>query len=158
MRRKKHYLTEEGLERLNQKLGAAKQEKMKKIKEEAPGTLDYREASVEYIQYQEDLEALEKKILRLQGILKYHELIEPPPKEKRDRVCLGAWVLVEADEQVEEFRITGSFEADPLRGRISNESLVGRALLDQRVGSEVKIKTPIVEYVYKILKIEYGKE
>jgi len=158
VKQKKHYLTLKGLEQLRQELEVTKQEKMRKIKEEAPGTSDYREASVEYIQYQEELEALEKKILYLHHILEHHELIKLPSKGKRGTVHLGAKVLVEADGQIDEFEITGSFEADPLGGKISDQSPVGKALLGQRAGSEVKVKTPILEYAYKILKIHYEKE
>lgn len=158
IKEKKHYLSPKGLEQLRQELEVVKQEKMRKIKEEAPGTSDYREASVEYIQYQEGLEAIEKKILYLQNILEHHELIKLPPKGKRSTVYLGAKVLVETDGQVDEFEITGSFEADPLGGKISDQSPVGKALLGQRAGSEVKVKTPILEYAYKILKIHYEKE
>lgn len=158
IKEKKHYLTLKGLEQLRQELEVTKQEKMRKIKEEAPGTSDYREASVEYIQYQEGLEALEKKILYLQHILKHHELIKLPPKGKRDKVHLGAKVLVEVDGQIDEFEITGSFEADPLEGKISDQSPVGKALLGQGMGDEINVKTPMLEYTYKILKIEYEKE
>ncbi len=155
--KKKYYLTEEGLKQAKKKLKEIEKEKMKLIKERSPEKQDYGEADIEYVKYQEDMEAVEKKIYKLGCILDNYELIKKPSKEKRDKVHLGATVVVEGSGQVDEFTITGSFEADPLSGKISNRSPVGEALLGKRVGEEVEVETPMIKQNYKILKISYDK-
>jgi transcription elongation factor GreA len=58
----------------------------------------------------------------------------------------------EYDEEIE-YLIVGSTEADPLGGRISNESPLGMALLDKKVGDDVSVEAPDGVIKYKILKI-----
>ena len=72
-----------------------------------------------------------------------------------DRVRVGSKVTVDDEEFGEEtYHIVGSAEADPLEGRISNESPIGEALLGAKVGDVVKAATPGGEVVYKVLKIK----
>ena len=72
-----------------------------------------------------------------------------------DRVDIGNTVTVSEDGAEEEtYLIVGSAEADPLDGKISNESPIGQALLGAKVGDEVKAETPGGEIVFKVLKIE----
>jgi len=76
---------------------------------------------------------------------------------RRDVVDLGARVTVreEEDDAEETYAIVGATEADPLRGRISNESPMGRALLGKRVGDIVEVNTPAGRLKVKIVRIEY---
>ena len=72
-----------------------------------------------------------------------------------DKVDIGSTVTVVEDGSDEEtYQIVGSAEADPLNGKISNESPIGRALLGAKPGDEVKAETPGGEIVFKVLKIE----
>ncbi|MDX1521448.1 MAG: transcription elongation factor GreA [Anaerolineae bacterium] len=72
-----------------------------------------------------------------------------------DMVRVGSKVTVDDEEFGEEtYHIVGSAEADPLEGRISNESPIGEALLGAKVGDVVKAATPGGEVVYKVLKIK----
>ena len=72
-----------------------------------------------------------------------------------DKVDIGSTVTVSEDGSDEEtYQIVGSAEADPLDGRISNESPIGRALLGAKPGDEVKAETPGGEIVFKVLKIK----
>ena len=68
-------------------------------------------------------------------------------------VELGSTVLVETNGGVDEFTIVGSLEADPNRGKISNESPVGKALLGAKVGDIVEIAST-VKTVYKVKEIK----
>ena len=61
-------------------------------------------------------------------------------------------VKVEFEEEME-YTIVGSAEADPMNGRISNESPVGMALLGHKEGDSVSIDTPDGEAIFKVLKI-----
>jgi transcription elongation factor GreA len=74
---------------------------------------------------------------------------------KTDAVNIGSTVTVMEEETGEEtYKIVGSAEADPLEGRISNESPIGMSLLGAKVGDKVKAQTPGGEIVFEVLKIE----
>ncbi len=74
---------------------------------------------------------------------------------KADRVNLGHTITVEEDGfDPEKYHLVGSTEADPLNGKISNESPIGRALLGAKIGDTVRAETPNGELVFKVLKIE----
>lgn len=74
---------------------------------------------------------------------------------KTDQVLVGSTVTVEEEEFGEEtYHIVGSAEADPLEGKISNESPIGQALLGAKPGDTVTAETPNGEIAFKVLKIE----
>lgn len=85
---------------------------------------------------------VEGRIMTIEQMLKNAVIIDST--RATDAVNIGSYVTVvergSRDEEV--YQIVGSAEADPARGRISNESPVGRALLGQPVGKEVQVKTP----------------
>ena len=74
----------------------------------------------------------------------------------KDTISLGTTVTVldvEFEEEME-YTIVGSAEADPMNGRISNESPVGMALIGHKEGDSVSIDTPDGEAIFKVLKIK----
>jgi len=84
---------------------------------------------------------VEGLILTLEQMLKNVVMINAT--RASDTVGIGSYVtLAERGRGDEVFQIVGSAEADPTRGRISNESPVGRALLGKRVGDEIQVKIP----------------
>jgi transcription elongation factor GreA len=68
-------------------------------------------------------------------------------------IVLGSTVRYEVDGEADELRIVGSTEADPLAGRISQASPVGKALLGRRAGDQVVVRTPAAETRYRILDV-----
>lgn len=73
---------------------------------------------------------------------------------KSDEVIVGSKVTVDDGEFGEEtYHIVGSAEADPLAGRISNESPIGKALLGAKVGQQVRAAAPDGEIIFKVVKI-----
>jgi transcription elongation factor GreA len=73
---------------------------------------------------------------------------------RSDIVGIGCVVTVTEEGGDEEtYQIVGSAEADPLNGKISNESPIGKALLDAKVGQTVRAQTPGGQLVLKVLKI-----
>ena len=135
--KEKIYLTGRGLE---------------KLKKEYERLLETRNTKDED---PENLVLINQRFEELNTILKTYELIKTPPKHKQHIVSLGATVVVEIDGQIDEFTIVGTLEANPSLGRISNESPVGRALLDRRTGEEVIISSSIKTIIYKIKEIKY---
>ncbi len=85
---------------------------------------------------------VEGRIMTIEQMLKNAVMIDPT--RAKDQVAIGSFVSVvergKRDEEV--FQIVGSAEADPGRGRISNESPVGRALMGKREGDEVQVRIP----------------
>lgn len=148
------YLTKEGLAKIQKEFEGLKNLKLSKAKGEIPGTRNSEELDTEYLSFQEDLSFLESRIAELEHILKNAQLINPPPKEKRNVIQLGAKVLVEVDGQKDELEIVGTLEANPTVGKISNESPVGRILLGHKAGDVVLVSSPI-KTTYKIKKIKY---
>ena len=85
---------------------------------------------------------VEGRIMTIEQMLKNAVMIDAA--RATDIVGLGSYVTVaeRGTRHDEVYQIVGSAEADPTRGRISNESPVGRMLLGKRVGDEVQVKIP----------------
>jgi len=151
---KNFYLTKEGLKKLKKEYQSLKKFRFSKINGEIPKILHSEEVNPEYLSFREDLSLIEKRIQEIENILKNVELIKPPAKSKQNAVDLGAKVTVEIDGEVDEFEIVGTLEANPILGKISNESPIGKALLGHQIGDEIIISSPI-KVIYKIKKVEY---
>lgn len=85
---------------------------------------------------------VEGRIMTIEQMLKNAVMIDAI--RASGQVGVGSYVTVveRGSREHEVYQIVGSAEADPAKGRISNESPVGRALLGQPVGKEVQVKTP----------------
>lgn len=155
MSNKKIYLTKKGLKKLKKKYNRLVKS-FKKLKSDGnvPEALHSEDLSSEFLSFQEDLNFLEARIEKVEQALANAELIEKPPEEERDEVRVGATVEVEVNGETDEFTIVGSAEADPSKGRISNECPVGQALLGCEVGDRAKVNSK-VETTYEIKSISY---
>ena len=144
MPEKNSYLTEEGLAGLEAELEVLRTvrrqgvaERIQKAKE-LGGTMD----NAEYDDSKNEQAFVEGRILTLERII-VRPIIIGGDVTHSDKVRLGGHViLLNQSGDEEEYTIVGSAEADPSRGRISNESPVGKALLNKNVGEEVPVKTP----------------
>ncbi|MBQ4347070.1 MAG: transcription elongation factor GreA [Firmicutes bacterium] len=159
MSEKKTVLTYEGLKKMEEELEYLKVVKRREIADkikEARGQGDLSE-NAEYDAAREEQAKMEADIVALEKLLRNAEVIDEEVLDM-DVIHVGSKVLlldVEFDEEVE-YSIVGSAEADPMKGRISNESPVGAALLGHRAGDEVSIQAPAGEVVFKILGINKG--
>jgi transcription elongation factor GreA len=96
---------------------------------------------------------VEGRIRTLEGMLKSAQIIENSGHQ--DMVTLGCKVTVQEDGyEPETFHIVGSPEADPSKGRISNESPLGQALMGRRTQDTVNVITPGGVTQFTILGIE----
>lgn len=73
---------------------------------------------------------------------------------KFSTVEVGTTVLVEVDGRQDEFTIVGVTEVQPLSGKISHESPVGKALLGSAIGQEVMVETEVYSAIYKVISIK----
>lgn len=95
---------------------------------------------------------LETRIAEIEDILLNASIIE---HTKTSSIAVGVTVVLQADKgKTVSYTIVGSVEADPLEGKISDESPIGQALLGKKVGEEVSIKTPRGEVSYKVTEIK----
>lgn len=113
----------------------------------------------EYDAAREEQGRIESRIAELEVILKNHVIIDES-SIRTDEVNIGSYVKVFDVDFNEEnvYQIVGSAEADPLNGKISNESPVGKALAGKKVGDEVAVESPggIVTLVVKeISNVEF---
>lgn len=150
----KYFLTREGFERLSKEYEKLREQKKLIMEEEAPDITDLHGPDAEYLTFQEDLGFVERRLEEIEAILKNCEILKPPPKHKRHVVHLGATVEVEINGQKDEFTIVAPIEADPMVGKISHESPVGKALLGRTIGEKVIVQSSI-RAEYQIKKITY---
>ena len=108
--------------------------------------------NAEYHSAREEQGFIEGKIEELEYMVKNASIIVEDGK-KKDRVMLGAKVDCSSEGQKMTFHIVGSAEVDVGAGKISNESPIGKALMNKKEGESVEVETPGGKMRYKILKI-----
>ena len=108
--------------------------------------------NAEYQSARADQEKNEARISELEHILQNLEIIRSP-KGASSKVQLGSTVKLKNNGKTKEFQIVGTVEADPLEGKISDESPIGMSLMGKKVGEEVEIRTPAETAVYQIAEI-----
>ena len=149
-------ITEDGLAKLKQELETLKTTGRADIAEKikvARGYGDLSENS-EYDEAKNEQAKIEARIVELESMLKNVEIIEDV-KGSAKTVVIGVKVKaldMEFDEECE-YRVVGSTEANPLEGKISDESPLGKALLGKTVGDEVIVDAPAGGLKFKILEI-----
>lgn len=154
---KKNLLTYEGLKALEDELHDLKVVKRKEVAEKIKEAREQGDLSenAEYDAAKDEQRDIEARIEEIEKILKYAEVVVEDEVDV-DKINVGCTVSVldvEYDEEIE-FRIVGSSEANSLKGKISNESPVGKALMGKRVGDVVNVETQAGEFQYKILNIQ----
>ena len=151
--KKQFRLTKDGVVELEAELALLK-EKRTAIAEAIKTARELGDLS-ENAEYQSALaekERNEARTAEVENILQNVEVIKAPKSD--GKVVLGSTVkLKSADGKTKEFKVVGTVEADPLAGRISDESPIGQALLGKKVGEAVEIKTPAETTSYKVVDI-----
>lgn len=107
--------------------------------------------NAEYQTARADQDRNDSRIAELQGIIQNVEIIKKPRGDSK--VQLGSTVKLKSDGKTKEFQVVGTVEADPLNGKISDESPIGQALLGKAEGEKVEIVTPTETATYKIVDI-----
>lgn len=108
--------------------------------------------NAEYQAARQQQERNESRISELEHILANAEVIKVTKGDTKVRI--GSTVLLRNEAGKEKkFQIVGTVEADPLEGKISDESPIGQALLGKKESDEVEIKTPAETTTYKIVNI-----
>jgi transcription elongation factor GreA len=147
-------LTKEGLQALEEELEQLVNVRRADVAERIRQARDFGDIAenAEYTEAKNEQSLVEGRIQTLEGMIRNAAVIEEEPREK-GVVSVGAMVEVSSDEGAEAYTIVGAAEADPLKGRISNESPLGLALLGHRSGDEVEWTSPIGTSRVKILAV-----
>jgi transcription elongation factor GreA len=148
------YLTPEGEQKLKAELAELTGPRRQELALRLRSAIQMGDLSenADYHKAKEDQAFLEGRIQEIEYILRNAVIIE---KTRGDMVSVGSTVTVQEDSyDPETYYLVGAKEADPRNGRISNESPLGRALLDHKTGDVVEAETPGGRIKFKILKIE----
>jgi len=149
-------ITAAGLEKYQKELAELKGPRRQELSARLRAAIQQGDLSenADYIQAKEEQGFLEGRIQELEMNLRNVKIIDERP-HARTVVDLGARITVQEDDFPEEtYYLVGSLEANPVGGRISDESPIGRALMGHRVGDIITVEIPAGNIQLKILKIE----
>jgi transcription elongation factor GreA len=145
-------LTQEGVDELNTELkGLVGQrthvaDRIKQARE-----LGDLSENAEYQSAREEQDRLEARISELEHILQNAQIIKKPKSD--GHVRLGSMVTLKDGGKPLHYQVVGTMEADPTRGKISDESPIGKELLGKVVGDKAEIKGPAGVHTYKVIEI-----
>ena len=154
---KKNLLTYEGLQKLESELHNLNVVKRKEVAQKLKEAREQGDLSenAEYDAAKDEQRDIEARIDEIEKILKNAEVVVEEEVDL-DKISVGCRVKIldmEYDEELD-YKIVGSTEANSLKGKISNESPVGKALLGAKVGEVVTVETQAGDLNYKVLEIQ----
>jgi transcription elongation factor GreA len=155
--KKKHYMTLEGKQKLENELEFLKTERRKEVVERIKVARSFGDLSEnsEYDAAKDEQAFVEARIVQLEKMVRDSVIIEDN-KDLSDNVSIGKTVkfkeLPDGDEET--YIIVGSAEADPFEGKISNDSPMARSLLGKKPGDKVAVQTPGGEISVVILEVK----
>ncbi len=147
-------LTEEGLKKLKDELKVLKEDRRHEVIERIQEAVSHGDLSenADYAQAKEEQAFIEGRIQELEDMVKNAQIIEH--KSDHNLVSIGSTVSIRMNGKDLKYTIVGANEANPASGKISNESLVGRALLGAKRGDKIPVETPAGKTEYEIINIE----
>jgi transcription elongation factor GreA len=149
------YLTPEGEAKLRAELEELKGPRREELSKRLRSAIQMGDLSenADYHKAKEDQGFLEGRIQEIEAVLRDAVIIEK--SSNTNIVSMGDHVTIQEEGfPPESYHIVGAKEADPRNGKISNESPIGRAIMDRKVGDVVEADTPGGKMKFKILKIE----
>lgn len=154
---KKNILTYEGLQKLEDELQDLKLVKRKEVAQKIKEAREQGDLSenAEYDAAKDEQRDIEARIEQIEKILKNAEVVVEEEVDL-DKINIGCKVRIldlEYNEELE-YKLVGSTEANSLKGKISNESPVGRALIGAAIGDTVEVETQAGLLKYKVLEIQ----
>ena len=157
MEAKKNILTYEGLKKYEEELQDLKVVKRREVAEKIKEAREQGDLSenAEYDAAKDEQRDIEARIEELEKILKNAEVVDEDEVDL-EVINIGCKVKildVEYNDELE-YKIVGSTEANSLKGKISNESPVGKALIGKKVGDVITVETQAGAFQYKVLEIQ----
>ena len=148
------YLTPEGEKKLKAELAELTGPRREELSKRLRSAIQMGDLSenADYHKAKEDQAFLEGRIQEIEAVLRMAVIVE---KTDSDVVTVGSHVTVQEEGfDPETYYVVGAKEADPRNGKISNESPIGKVLMDHKAGDVVEADTPGGKLKFKILKIE----
>ena len=150
------FFTPESLEKIEKEIEFLKTVRRKEVADRIKVALGYGDLSEnsEYDEAKNEQAQVEERIAKLEMMVRNAKVIDEKDLNT-EVVNIGSIVkLIDLETNEEdEYTIVGSAEADPLEGKISNESPVGSALIGKKVDEIVEVEVPDGKIKYKVLKI-----
>lgn len=149
--KKTYQITEAGKKELEDELKALKSRRGE-IADKIAEARDYGDLSenADYDTAREDQALVETRISEIENILASAEIIKV---SKGSKIRVGSTVELKNGDKTVTYTLVGPVEADPLEGKISNESPIGVALMGKKVGESATITTPKGSTTYEIVKV-----
>jgi transcription elongation factor GreA len=150
-------MTAEGRDKLKNELEDLKVNQRPKVVERIKIARSYGDLSEnsEYESAKDEQSMLESRITTVEHMLQYAQIIDSKASDKNE-VTVGKKVTFKElpDEDPETYQIVGAAEADPMSGKISNDSPIAKGLIGHRLNEEVDIPIPAGTMKVKIIKVE----
>jgi len=150
------FLTRQGYEKLQEELEYLRTVKRQEVAARLHEAMEGGELieDAEYEAAKNEQAFVEGRIQELELLLANARVVDEKSKERADTVQVGVTVTIQEDDnEPEVYTIVGPAEANPRLGRISNESPLGRALMDHQAGDVVKVEAPAGTFTVRILKL-----
>lgn len=146
------YLTKEGLENIQNELNELVKKSIPAIKKRMVNAKEDGDLSENnaWITAKEDMENARTRVAEIKRILKNAQIIDKPSEGKT--ISIGDTVKISIDSKNMTVKIVSTLEADPTKSMISEESPLGKVLINQKIGSTVSFVTPAGEQKVKIVE------
>ncbi|MDD5071794.1 MAG: transcription elongation factor GreA [Patescibacteria group bacterium] len=148
-------ISQEGYDKLKKELDYLTNVRRKEIADRIEKAKELGDLSenAEYQDAKDEQAFNEGRVMEVTNLLKNLTIVEDK-RTKKNEVVMGSKLTVKNSNGEKEYTIVSFNEADPLAGKISNESPLGVAFLGRKKGDKVKVNTPKGEVEYEIIKIE----
>jgi transcription elongation factor GreA len=151
---KKYLLTKEGVEKLEKELKFLMTTRREEVTDKIKEAISFGDLSenAAYSQAKEEQAFIEGRILEIENMLKNVDVVGET--SQHEVVEIGSMVVLNVNGKEKKYKIVGRNEANPNEGRISNESLVGKAVLGKKAGDKFRVSTLNGDTEYEVKEIE----
>jgi transcription elongation factor GreA len=151
------FLTREGFNKLAEELEFLRTKKREEIANRLHEAMEGGELieNAEYEAAKNEQAFVEGRIKELEILLATARVIDDAHLQASGAVQVGSTVTIQEENlEPEVYTIVGAAEANPIQGKISNESPLGKALLTRKTGERVQVDAPVGSFSVQILKVE----
>ena len=148
------YLSQERFDELSGELAELKTTKRIEVAQRLKSAKEYGDLSEnsEYAEAREEQAVVETRISELEDLLKNAAIMKKA--KGGDTIEVGSTFVVKKAGKESTYTLVGSYEADPVAGKISDESPLGKAFMKRKVGDKVHVAAPAGTVTYEVMKIE----
>jgi transcription elongation factor GreA len=150
------FLTREGFDKLQEELDQLRTQRRQEIAERLHEAMEGGELidNAEYEAAKNEQAFVEGRIKELEVLLATAKIVDEAASA--DTVQVGTKVTIQEDgsDSTECYAIVGAAEANPSAGKISNESPLGRALLNKKAGDKAQVDAPAGPFMVTVVKVE----